>query len=50
VGTRFAISGFSHRLSLELTPSVRALDCVVRGVGIESMIESTGERSSAPSR
>ena len=36
--------------SLELTPKVRALNCLVRGVGIESMIESSGERSSAPIR
>jgi hypothetical protein len=50
VGTRFAILGFSHSLSLEQTPTVRPLKCPVRGVGIESMIESTGERSSAPSR
>jgi hypothetical protein len=37
-------------MSLELTPKVGALECLVRGVGFESMIESIGERSSAPSR
>jgi hypothetical protein len=36
--------------SLELTPSVAPKNRVVRGVGIEAMIGSTGERSAAPSR
>jgi hypothetical protein len=36
--------------SLELTPSVRALECLVTSVGIWSGIESSWERSSAPSR
>jgi hypothetical protein len=37
-------------LSLELTPTVTPENRFVRGVGFESMIEWTGERSSAPSR
>jgi hypothetical protein len=44
------VAGTAPNMSLELTPTVRALDCLVRGVGIESMIGSTGERSSAPRR
>jgi hypothetical protein len=36
--------------SLELTPSVRALQWLVTSVGIRSTIESSWERSSAPSR
>jgi len=43
-----------HRLmpnmSLELTPTVRALHCITTSVGIWSSIESFWERSSAPSR
>jgi hypothetical protein len=37
-------------MSLELTPTVTPENRFVRGVGFESMIEWTGERSSAPSR
>jgi hypothetical protein len=37
-------------MSLELTPSVRALECLVTSVGIWSSIVSSWERSSAPSR
>jgi hypothetical protein len=37
-------------MSLEQTPTVRPLKSLVRGVGIESMIELFRERSSAPSR
>jgi hypothetical protein len=36
--------------SLELTPSVGAFQSVVTSVGIGSSIESSWERSSAPSR
>jgi hypothetical protein len=36
--------------SLELTPTVGPLKWSVWGAGIESMIGSAGERSSAPSR
>jgi len=36
--------------SLELTPSVRALYCSRPSVGIRPTIESSWERSSAPSR
>jgi len=50
VGTRLANSGFSHSLSLELTPSVGALQWLVTAVGIRPIIESFWERSSAPSR
>jgi hypothetical protein len=37
-------------MSLELTPSVRALQWLVTTVGICSSIESFWERSSAPNR
>jgi len=40
----------SPNMSLELTPSVRALQCLMTSVGIGSSIESTWERSSAPIR
>jgi hypothetical protein len=50
VGTRFAILGFSHSLSLELTPSVGAYQCLVTSVGIWSRIESPWERGSARGR
>ncbi len=36
--------------SLELTPSVGALQCLVTSVGICSTIDSSRERSAAPSR
>jgi len=36
--------------SLELTPTVRALHCSRTSVGIWSGIDSSWERSSAPSR
>jgi hypothetical protein len=36
--------------SLELTPTVAPKNKVVVGVGLESMIDSGGERSSAPRR
>ena len=38
-----------HR-DLRLTPSVGAFQCLVTSVGIWSRIESSWERSSAPSR
>jgi hypothetical protein len=37
-------------MSLELTPSVGAMECLVTSVGIWSSIGSSCERSSAPSR
>jgi len=37
-------------MSLELTPTVARKNSYVRGVGFESMIDSGGERSSAPIR
>ena len=37
-------------MSLELTPSVGAFECSVTSVGIWYSIESSWERSSAPSR
>ena len=43
-------SSLQPNMSLELTPSVGALECLVTSVGIWSSIGSSWERSSAPSR